>query len=80
MLPSRADRCGLRPPLTLESYMIRTIAAALAAFALVSFGVRAEEKAAAPAEAPKAEAKKEEKAEKKEHKKAEKAEKAEEKK
>jgi len=59
--------------------MIRSIAAALAAFALVSFGVRAEE-AAKAAEAPKAEAKEEKKAEKKEHKKAEKkAEKAEEK-
>ncbi len=42
--------------------MIRSIAAALAAFALVSFGVRAEE-AAKAAEAPKAEAK-EQKAEK----------------
>jgi hypothetical protein len=54
--------------------MIRSIAAALAAFALVSFGVRAEEAAKpAAAEAPKAEAKKEEKAaEKKDHKKAEK--------
>lgn len=54
--------------------MIRSIAAALAAFALISFGVRAEE-AAKAAEAPKAEAKEEKKAEKKEHKKAEKAEK-----
>ena len=53
--------------------MIRTIAAALAAFALVSFGVRAEEAAKAAAEAPKAESKKDEKAaEKKDHKKAEK--------
>jgi len=61
--------------------MIRSIAAALAAFVLVSFGVRAEEPAKA-AEAPKADAAKaEKKAEKKEHKKAEKkAEKAEEKK
>ena len=32
--------------------MIRTIAAALAAFALISFGARAEEKAAPPAAAP----------------------------
>ena len=47
--------------------MIRTIAAALAAFALLSFGVRAEE--TKPAEAAKAEAKPE-KAEKKAHKKA----------
>ena len=51
--------------------MIRSIAAALAAFALVSFGVRAEE-AAKAAEAPKAEAAKEQKAEKKAEKKAKK--------
>ena len=48
--------------------MIRSIAAALAAFALLSFGVRAED--AKPAEAPKADAAK--KAEKKADKKAEK--------
>ena len=53
--------------------MIRTIAAALAAFALVSFGVRAEE--AAKADAPAAD-KKMDKAEKKAHKKAKKAKKA----
>src|SRR6266481_855754 len=52
--------------------MIRSIAAALAAFALVSFAVRAEEAAKPAAEAPKAEAK-EKKAEKKDTKKSEKA-------
>ena len=50
--------------------MIRTIAAGLAAFALVSFGVRAEETKPA-AEAPKAESK-DKKADKKAEKKAEK--------
>ena len=63
--------------------MIRSIAAALAAFALISFGVRAEEAAKAPkAEAAKADVKEdkaenkaEKKAEKKEHHKKEKAEK-----
>jgi hypothetical protein len=53
--------------------MIRTIAAALAAFALVSFGVRADEPA--KADAPAAD-KKMDKAEKKAHKKAKKSKKA----
>lgn len=53
--------------------MIRTIAAALAAFVLVSFSVRAEEAAkAADTTAPAAD-KKADKAEKKAHKKAKKA-------
>jgi hypothetical protein len=51
--------------------MIRSIAAALAAFALISFGVRAEETKPA-AEAPKAEAKDTKKADKKAEKKADK--------
>ena len=53
--------------------MIRTIAAALAAFVLVSFSVRADEPAKA-AEAPKADAPA--KADKKAHKKGKKAKKA----
>lgn len=54
--------------------MIRTIAAALAAFVLVSFGVRAEEPAKTePAAEKKADAKAEKKAHKK-HKKAKKGE------
>jgi hypothetical protein len=57
--------------------MIRSIAAALAAFALLSFAAKADEPA--KAETKKAEAK-EEKAEKKAEKKEKKAEKAEEKK
>ncbi len=63
--------------------MIRTIAAALAAFVLVSFGVRAEDAKPAAAEQPKADAKAEKaekKAEKKEHHKKAEAPKAEEKK
>jgi hypothetical protein len=55
--------------------MTRTIAATLAAFALVSFGVRAEEKPAADAKATEKKAeKKAKKAEKKAEKKADKAE------
>src|SRR4051812_23215379 len=56
----RSEDGGLRPAPKQEQHMIRTIAAALAAFALVSFGVRAEDAkpaAAAAAEAPKAEEK-----------------------
>jgi hypothetical protein len=63
--------------------MIRTIAAALAAFALISFGARAEEAKAAEkteAKTEKAADKKAEKAEKKAEKAEKKAEKAEEKK
>lgn len=55
--------------------MIRTIAAALAAFALLSFGARAEETKAADTTAPTAD-KKADKVEKKAHKKAKKAKKA----
>ena len=55
--------------------MIRTIAAALAAFALVSFAARAEDKPAADAKATEKKAdKKAKKAEKKAEKKADKAE------
>lgn len=54
--------------------MIRTIAAALAAFVLASFGVRAEEPA--KTDAPATEKKADTKAEKKAHKKAHKAKKS----
>ena len=56
--------------------MIRTIAAALAAFALLSFGARAEETKPADAAAAPAADKKAAKAEKKAHKKAKKSKKA----
>ena len=56
---------------TMELLMIRSIAAALAAFVFVAFGARAEE---AKKEEPKAEAKAEKKAEKAEKKAEKKAE------
>src|SRR5437879_1795696 len=68
-----SPRASPRP--TLGALMIRTIAAALAAFALVSFGALAEEKPAADAKATEKKAtKKAKKAEKKAEKKADKAE------
>ncbi len=74
MCLAAAGRHGKRFPPPTEQDMIRTIAAALAAFALVSFGARAEEK-----KAEKKEEKSEKKAEKKEEKAEKKAEKHEEK-
>src|SRR4051812_34746213 len=78
LLPTPGGPAGSqRHPHNHGARMLRPIAAARAAFALVSFAVRAEgAPKPAAAEAPKAEAKKEEKtAEKKDHKKAEKTEK-----